>query len=58
VIGVTVASVALLAATVPYFSIRTGSAGVSTLPDSFQSKKGFLSSLRNSHGAQSTPSIS
>jgi putative drug exporter of the RND superfamily len=37
-----VASVALLlAATVPFAAINTGFAGVSTLPDSFESKRGF-----------------
>jgi len=55
VIGVTVAVVALLAATIPYFGIRTGSAGVSTLPDSFQSKKGFMILAQEFHGAQVYP---
>ncbi|MFA6000791.1 MAG: MMPL family transporter [Thermoleophilia bacterium] len=31
----------LSACTIPYFSIRTGSSGVSTLPDKLQSKKAF-----------------
>ena len=38
-----VASVALLlAAAAPFASINTGFAGVSTLPDSFESKRGFV----------------
>jgi RND superfamily putative drug exporter len=41
VVGVVAVTGLLLAATVPYFDINVGSAGVSTLPDSFQSKKGF-----------------
>ena len=31
----------LLALAVPFFDINTGFAGVSTLPDSFESKRGF-----------------
>ncbi len=31
----------LVAASIPYFDIKVGFAGVSTLPDSFQSKQGF-----------------
>jgi uncharacterized membrane protein YdfJ with MMPL/SSD domain len=38
-----VASVAILiAASIPFFGINTGFAGVSTLPDSFESKRGYL----------------
>ena len=37
------AAVALLvAAAIPYFDINLGTSGVSTLPDNFQSKQGFL----------------
>jgi RND superfamily putative drug exporter len=37
------AAVALLvAAAIPFFGINTGFAGISTLPDSFESKQGFL----------------
>ncbi|HLF71865.1 MAG TPA: MMPL family transporter [Dehalococcoidia bacterium] len=41
VIGVVGVTVLLVAATIPYFDINLGSAGVSTLPDTFQSKRGF-----------------
>ena len=36
----------LIAATIPYFSIQTGSAAVDTLPDSFKAKKAFLTLQR------------
>ncbi len=42
VISVSIAAALLIAASIPYFSMHTGSAGVSTLPDTFQSKQGFL----------------
>ena len=41
VIGVVSVTAILVAATIPYFDINTGSAGVSTFPDSFRSKQGF-----------------
>jgi RND superfamily putative drug exporter len=41
VVSVVVAAGALLAAAVPLLSIRTGFSGVSTLPDTTQSKHGF-----------------
>jgi RND superfamily putative drug exporter len=41
VIGVISVTALLLAATIPFFDINRGSAGVSSLPDSFQSKKAF-----------------
>lgn len=42
VISLVLAGGLLIAATVFFFDIRTGSAGVSTLPDSIESKEGFL----------------
>ncbi|MEE9325039.1 MAG: MMPL family transporter [Dehalococcoidia bacterium] len=42
VISIVVAAGLLIAGAIPYFDINTGFAGVSTLPDRFQSKKGFL----------------
>jgi RND superfamily putative drug exporter len=41
VISVVAASALLVAASIPYWDIEVGFAGVSTLPDSFQSKQGF-----------------
>lgn len=42
VLSLLVSAGALVALTVPYFNIHTGVAGVSTLPDSFESKQGFM----------------
>src|SRR5690606_24878905 len=42
VISVVVAAGLLVTAAIPYTGIELGVAGVSTLPDSFESKKGFL----------------
>ena len=55
VIGVVTVTAVLLAFAIPYFSINTGSAGVSTLPDSFQSKQGFQILERDFQGGQVTP---
>ncbi len=55
VIGVVAVTAVLLAFAIPYFSINTGSAGVSTLPDSFQSKQGFQILERDFQGGQVTP---
>lgn len=41
-ISLALAAGLLMAAAIPYFDIHTGFAGVSTLPDSLQSKQGFL----------------
>lgn len=41
VIGVVAVTAVLVAASVPYFGINAGSAGVDTLPPTFDSKKGF-----------------
>ncbi|MEX1252820.1 MAG: MMPL family transporter [Dehalococcoidia bacterium] len=38
----TVSASLLIAASIPYFSINTGFSGVSTMPDSLQSKQAFL----------------
>ena len=40
-ISLTVAAGLLIAAAVPYFDIKTGTSGVSELPDEFQAKRGF-----------------
>jgi putative drug exporter of the RND superfamily len=42
VISVVAVVTLLVAASIPYFDINLGAAGVSTLPDTFQSKQGFL----------------
>jgi RND superfamily putative drug exporter len=42
VISLVVAAGLLIAAAIPAFSINTGAAGVTTLPDGLQSKEGFL----------------
>jgi RND superfamily putative drug exporter len=41
VIGIVAVTFILVAASIPYFSINAGSAGVDTLPDKFESKQGF-----------------
>ena len=41
IISIVLVAGLLIAASVPYFSIKLGFAGLSTLPDSFQSKQGF-----------------
>jgi RND superfamily putative drug exporter len=45
----------LVAASIPYFSIRTGIAGVSTLPDDVQSKQAFMVLADNFSGGQAEP---
>jgi RND superfamily putative drug exporter len=55
VVGVVLVTGALVAAAVPYFDINTGSAGVSTLPDSFQSKQAFQILERDFDGGEVTP---
>ena len=47
------ATALLVALAIPYLGITTGSSGVSTLPDSFQSKRAFLL-LEDSFGPQRT----
>jgi len=42
VVALVATAALLIALAVPYFDINTGSAGVATLPDSRQSKQGFL----------------
>ena len=42
VVSLVLAAAILIAAAVPYFDIKTGSAGVSSLPDGLGSKEGFL----------------
>jgi RND superfamily putative drug exporter len=55
VIGVVGVTAVLIAATIPYFDINTGTSGVSTFPDSFQSKKGFEILQSDFDGGQVTP---
>src|SRR3990170_2059130 len=55
VVGVVAVTAVLLAATIPFFDINRGSAGVSSLPDSFQSKKGFEALERDFDGGQVYP---
>ena len=45
----------LVAAAIPYFDIKVGFSGVSTLPDSFQSKQGFEILEREFAGGQVYP---
>ena len=45
----------LVAAAVPVLDLERGSAGVSTLPDSTQSKQGFLAASEHFPGARSDP---
>jgi RND superfamily putative drug exporter len=42
VVAASTAAILLIAASVPFFDITLGTSGVSTLPDEFQSKQGFL----------------
>jgi RND superfamily putative drug exporter len=42
VVAASTAAILLIAASVPFFDINLGTSGVSTLPDEFQSKQGFL----------------
>ena len=42
VISLVLAAGLLIAVAIPFLDIKTGAAGVSTLPDSMQSKEGFL----------------
>jgi RND superfamily putative drug exporter len=55
VVSVIAAASLLVAAAVPYFGINLNTAGVSTLPDSFQSKKGFQILERDFAGGQVYP---
>ena len=55
VVGVVAVTTVLVAATIPFFDINRGSAGVSTLPDSFQSKRGFEVLARDFAGGQVYP---
>jgi putative drug exporter of the RND superfamily len=55
VISVVTFTTLLLAAAIPYFDINLGLAGVSTLPDSFPSKKGFLILEQEFAGGQVAP---
>jgi len=55
VVGVVAVTAVLVAATIPFFDINRGSAGVSTLPDSFQSKRGFEVLARDFAGGQLYP---
>jgi RND superfamily putative drug exporter len=55
VVSVVAVTVLLVAAAVPYFDIEVGFAGVSTLPDSFQSKEGFEKIQREFSGGEVYP---
>ncbi|MGE0056939.1 MAG: MMPL family transporter [Dehalococcoidia bacterium] len=55
VIGVVGVTVILIAASIPYFSINAGSAGVDTLPDKFDSKQGFQVLAQEFKGADVSP---
>lgn len=55
VVGVVGVTAVLVAATIPFFDINRGSAGVSSLPDSFQSKKGFQVLEEEFEGGQVYP---
>ncbi len=55
VVSVVVAAGFLAAASIPYFSIDLGTSGVSTLPESFQSRQGFLILESSFDGGQVNP---
>ena len=55
IISVVSVTALLVAAAIPYFDIEVGFAGVSTLPDSFQSKEGFLAVQREFSGGEVYP---
>jgi RND superfamily putative drug exporter len=55
IIGVVSVTGVLLLAAIPYFDINRGSAGVGTLPESFESKQGFLVLEREFAGGQVYP---
>lgn len=42
VLSISLTAALLIAAAIPFLDIKTGAAGINTLPDSFQSKQGFL----------------
>ena len=54
-ISVVAVTALLVAAAIPYFDIEVGFAGVSTLPDSFQSKQGFEAVQREFSGGEVYP---
>jgi uncharacterized membrane protein YdfJ with MMPL/SSD domain len=49
------AAALLVAAAIPFFGLHIGQNGISTLPDRFASKQGFLALQRNFPGAQVDP---
>jgi uncharacterized membrane protein YdfJ with MMPL/SSD domain len=55
VVSLVTAVALLVAAAIPVFSLDTGSAGTSTLPDRFESKKGFLLLNREFPGETTAP---
>jgi RND superfamily putative drug exporter len=55
VLSLVAATTVLLAATVPVFGLSTGTAGVSTLPDSEVSKRGFVAVRSGFPTASATP---
>jgi RND superfamily putative drug exporter len=54
-LSVIIASGLLIAASIPYFGIKIGFSGVSTLPESFQSRQGFNALEREFAGGQVYP---
>jgi putative drug exporter of the RND superfamily len=55
VLGVVGVTGLLVTLSIPYFDLNAGSAGVSTLPDSFQSKQGFEVLASDFRGGQVIP---
>ena len=55
VVGAVGVTAILIAMAIPYFDLNAGSAGVSTLPDSFQSKQGFEILASDFRGGQVIP---
>jgi len=55
IVSVVSVTALLVAAAIPYFDIEVGFAGVSTLPDSFQSKQGFEAVQREFSGGEVYP---
>ena len=56
VVSLVAAVALLLAAAVPVLSLESGTAGISTLPDRFESKQGFLPSTASSRADDGTGS--
>jgi len=54
-LSLTLAAAVLIAAAIPLFGLQIGASGVSTLPDSFASKRGFVALERDFPGLTTDP---